>query len=220
LAEREGWRFAVCSFENPPEEHISKLVEKRLRLPFWDGPRQRMSEAELAEASDWVDDHFVFIRADDEAPTIDWILEMAVAAVVRYGIRGLVIDPYNEIEHKRPGTMSETEYVSQLLGKVKRFAQTRGVHVWFIAHPAKMLRDKNGQVPTPSLYDISGSSHWVNKADIGVVVHRTHDGTTEIHVRKVRFKWVGRQGMATLDYDRATGVYSDQSQQQSYWSDR
>lgn len=46
--------------------------------------------------------------------------------MARHGIRGLIIDPYNEIEHKRPAAMSETEYVSQLLGKVKRFAQTRG----------------------------------------------------------------------------------------------
>jgi twinkle protein len=220
MAERHGWRFAVCSFENPPEEHISKVVEKRLRMPFWDGPRMRMSEAELHSALAWVNDHFFFIRADDEAPTIDWILERAAAAVARYGVRGLIIDPYNEIEAKRPPTMSETEYVSQLLGKVKRFAQTRGVHVWFVAHPAKMLRDKSGQIPAPTLYDISGSSHWVNKADVGIVVHRPNrDGPTEIHVRKVRFKWVGKQGSATLDYDRATGIYSD-PQSQSHWSDR
>jgi hypothetical protein len=142
----------VCSFENPPEEHISKVVEKRLRMPFWDGPRMRMSEAELHSALAWVNDHFFFIRADDEAPTIDWILERAAAAVARYGVRGLIIDPYNEIEAKRPPTMSETEYVSQLLGKVKRFAQTRGVHVWFVAHPAKMLRSAR-----------SGSSGWGNR---------------------------------------------------------
>ena len=34
-------------------------------------------------------------------------------------IRGLIIDPYNEIEHHRPANVTETEYVSQLLGKVK-----------------------------------------------------------------------------------------------------
>jgi twinkle protein len=51
-----------------------------------------------------------------------------------FTIRGLVIDPYNEIEHKRPANQTETEYVSQLLGKVKRFAQVHGVHVWFVAH--------------------------------------------------------------------------------------
>src|SRR5208282_5200126 len=118
--------------ENPPSEHIAKLAEKHAGQPFWDGPTMRMSEGELSKAIDWVADHFYLIRADKEAPTIDWILENAKAAVLRHGIRGLAIDPYNELEHKRPSTMTETEYVSQLLGKVKRFAQTSGVHVWFV----------------------------------------------------------------------------------------
>jgi twinkle protein len=38
LAEHYGWHFAVCSFENPPAEHIAKLAEKYLGKPFWDGP--------------------------------------------------------------------------------------------------------------------------------------------------------------------------------------
>ena len=31
--------------------------------------------------------------------------------------------------------MNETEYASQLLGQVKRFAQRHGVRVWFVAQP-------------------------------------------------------------------------------------
>ena len=143
LAHQYGWRVAVCSFENPPAEHIAKLAEKHLGLPFWDGPRQRMTEAELQKAMTWAADHFHLIRFDDEAPTIDAILEKARVAVMRHGIRGLVIDPYNEIEHHRPASVTETEYVSQLLGKVKRFAQSNDVHVWFVAHPAKMQREGN-----------------------------------------------------------------------------
>ena len=210
LAKQFGWRFAVCSFENPPDEHLSKLAEKYLGMPFWQGPAPRMGEGDLQRALEWINDRFYFIRADDEAPTIDWILEAAKSAVMRYGARGLIVDPYNEIESKRPSTMSETEYVSQVLGKVKRFAQTHGCHVWFVAHPAELHRDTNGAIPVPSLYDISGSAHWVNKADLGIVVHRNPNKVppeTEIHVRKVRFKSVGQIGSVTLRYDRVTGRY-------------
>jgi twinkle protein len=215
LAHLRDWRFAVCSFENPPEEHIAKLVEKYLGVPFWEGPTQRMSEAQLLRAMDWVSDHFVLIRADDEAPTIELILTAARGAVLRYGVRGLVIDPYNEIEHRRPQNMTETEYVSQTLGKVKRFAQSHGVHVWFVAHPAKMPRE-NGKLPAPTLYDISGSANWANKADIGLVVHRDPveaPDLTEIYIRKVRFKSVGKIGGVRLSYDRTTGRYSEASGQ-------
>jgi len=88
LAPRYGWKFAVCSFENPPAEHIAKLAEKHLGMPFWDGPNLRMSEAQLRDAFEWVADRFFLIRADDEAPTIDWILARAKAAVLRCPRRG------------------------------------------------------------------------------------------------------------------------------------
>lgn len=209
LAKSEGWRFGLCSFENPPAEHVVKLVEKWVGMPFWDGPTHRMTSTNAEQAMGVIADHFFFVRSEtDEAPTIDWILERARALVRRQSIRGLIIDPYNEIEHKRPDNMSETEYVSALLSKVKRFAQNHGCHVWFVAHPAKM-RSEGGKVPVPTLYDISGSAHFVNKADCGIAVHRGEvDGTTEVWVRKVRFKWVGQQGKAVLRYNKATGVYS------------
>ena len=90
----------------------------------------------------------------------------------RYGIRGLVIDPYNELDHQRPVHMNETEYVSQMLTKVKRFAQHNDVHVWFVAHP-RQLQGWRGE--PPNLYDISGSAHFINKADNGLVIHRNRD---------------------------------------------
>jgi twinkle protein len=213
LARQYGWRFAVCSFENPAAEHIAKLAEKWAKAPFWDGPTPRMAEVDLRITVAELQERVFLIRADDESPTIDWILETAKSAVMRHGIRGLVIDPYNEIEHRRPREMSETEYVSQSLGKVKRFAQSHGVAVWFIAHPLKMHRDSNGKVPIPTLYDISGSANWSNKADVGITVSRpsfAHGNTdVEIHIRKVRHKAVGRVGQVTLQYDRAIGTYSD-----------
>jgi twinkle protein len=210
LASIYGWRVALCSFENQPAEHISKLAEKHLGLPFWDGPSHRMSEADLQRAIAWCEDHFQMIRADDDSPTIDWILNAAKAAVLRPGIKALVIDPYNEIEHKRTASMSETEYVSQILGKVKRFAQNHGVVVFFVAHPTKMYSD-NGKVPVPTLYDISGSANWANKADLGLVVHRPNrsEPITEVHVKRPRSKAFGKEGIVRLVYDRATGRYSE-----------
>jgi len=121
-----------------------------MRLPFWPGPSTRMNAPELLQGAAWLREHFSFHAVADDAPTIDAILETARAAVRRYGIKGLVIDPYNEVESKRSTNMTETEYVSEMLGKVKRFAQNHGVHVWFMAHPAKMMKDSNGKRGIPS----------------------------------------------------------------------
>jgi twinkle protein len=211
LARRYDWHVALCSFENRPTDHSVKLFEKYLGVPFRDGSIRRMGEGDLRMALDWARPRFFFIRAEDDAPpTVDWILERARAAVLRYGSNVLVIDPYNEIEHRRPDNMSETEFVSQSLGKVKRFAENHALHVFFVAHPAKPAREA-GKPAVPGLYDISGSAHWANKADLGFVVHRPNfeGDEVQIHVLKVRHKWVGEPGQVSLRYDRITGRYSE-----------
>ena len=95
LARTHDWKFAICSFENQPEIHISRLMEIYTKKRFFDG-RGRMSEAERDQAFKFVQDHFLFIDNNGEEPsTLDSILERARVAVKRMGVRGLVIDPYN-----------------------------------------------------------------------------------------------------------------------------
>lgn len=207
LATREDWTFCVASFENPPERHIVKLAEKHTGMPFFEGPSPRMEQGDLASAIDWVSQHFLFIEAADGQPsTIDSILERAAIAVMRKGVRGLVIDPYNFIE--KSGKDTETEQVSDMLSKVKRFANSHEVHVWFVAHPQKMYRNPDGGTSIPTGYDILGSSHWFNKCDFGLTVHRTETATM-VRCWKARFKWVAKNGDAYLTYDVVNGRYSD-----------
>ena len=217
LAERHGWSFALCSMENKVTDHARKLIEKFVGKPFFSQQSYaqgslRMSDEEYRRGKAWLDDHFALIRhEDDELPSIDWVLGLARAAVLRYGIRGLLIDPYNELDHRRPNNVSETEYVSQMLTRIKRFASHYDVHVWFVAHPRQMQQWRGG---APGLYDISGSAHFVNKCDNGIVVHRIRDdpermAEVRIIMQKVRNKVSGRIGEAVLKYDRASGRYMD-----------
>ena len=144
---------------------------------------------------------------------MDAVLARAKSLIRRDGVRGLVIDPWNEIEGSRPSNQSETEYISYVLGQARRFARDQGIHLWIVAHPTKIRRDpRTGATPIPTLYDISGSAHWRNKADNGIVVVRDmndHDSPVEIHVQKIRFKAVGMPGVARLRYNRVCGTYSE-----------
>lgn len=209
MAEALDWRFAVCSFENPPATHIVKLLEKHRRAPFYQGSSNRLKEGDVRLGLSWVRDHFYWMEQADGAPsTIDDIIERAKVAVMRHGVRGVLIDPYNYID--KPRDMAETEYVSESLTKLKQFALGHDCHVWFVAHPTKLKRDETGRIPPPGGYEISGSSAWFAKADCGLTVHRgPQECETEIHLWKVRFKWVGKQGMVMLAYDPATGRYTD-----------
>ena len=212
LAKQDDWPFAVCSPENMPvSRHVAKLTEQYTGQPFGPGAMPRCSPLVLAEALNWLEHRFVFI-APDEAVTIPAILEQAKLLVARCGIRGLILDPWNEFEHTRPHGQTETEYISTSLGQLRRFARAYQVHVWVVAHPQKLYRldDKTYPVPTP--YDISGSAHWRNKADNCLTVWRDEklpDEPVQIHVQKVRFREVGSPGVALLRFNRVTGQYQD-----------
>lgn len=209
LAKAHGWKFGLCSFENPRSAHALKLASQYYRMPVRPGPNPHIPRDKIEKFSYWLDQRYYWISADDESPTFDWILEKAKALVYRYGINGLVIDPYNEIEHCRSKDQTETEYVSQILSKLRHFAMNSGVHVWFVAHPAKLRPNSDGNTPVPSLYEISGSANFVNKADVGVVIARQDNDMVEIHFKKVRFQDTGTRGVATLRYDKVSGTYSD-----------
>jgi twinkle protein len=218
LAVQHGWTFALCSLENKVHEHARKLVEKYVGEPWFDTTSyakgsQRMNPQTMKRGMRWLNDHFVLIRhEDDELPSVDWILGLARAAVLRHGIRGLLIDPYNELDHKRPTGQTETEYVSQMLTRIKRFAQHYDVHVWFVAHP-RQLHNWKGEMP--GLYDISGSAHFINKCDNGIVIHRNRDEKmgslreVTVNLAKVRNKVAGSIGDPKLEYNVRNGRYED-----------
>jgi len=206
LAQAHDWKFAVCSFENQPEIHISRLMEIYTKRRFFDG-KDRMSESDKEIAFKFVKEHFLFIDTNGEEPsTLDSILERARIAVKRMGVRGLVIDPYNYIELPRAeGT--ETAAISDMLTRVQKFCKAHDVHTWFVAHPSKITRQGTEQ-PRPDGMSIAGSMAWWAKTDCGLTVHRK-DHHVEIAVWKCRYRWVGTQGETTMIYNKTAGTYSE-----------
>jgi twinkle protein len=213
LAKEHNIRTTYCSLENPLDEHAAKIIEKRVGEPFGDVGGQKMSERDVEDAVDWMQEYITFIRPDvGNVPDLGWLLETAQQSVLRYGIRLLVIDPYNRLQRQNEGA-SETEHVLQVLTKLAAFAQRAGCHVIIVAHPAKIGRTRDGtEIRVPSLYDISGSAHWFNICDNGIVVVRDHSSPgIEAHVKKIRFRSTGKVGIGNFDYDEMCGVFSERS---------
>jgi len=212
LAKEKGWKFAVASFENQPDIHIAKLISKIVGKPFFQGLQPRLSQKELEYGKRFLKDHFSFVyQADGSLPTLESLLERLRYSVLKDGIKGCVIDPYNYINRSNVDE-KETDWVSSMLSQLRVFAQSYDIHMFFIAHPTKMMRDTSGKVPVPKGYDISGSASFFSKADLGITVHRPNpDKSTvaEIHCWKCRYSWVGKQGDTTLDYDPITSAYKE-----------
>jgi twinkle protein len=201
LARLHGWRSAVFS----PEMPTVPMLRDKLRAIY--GGDQILADP-------WIDDFFRFIDADpmrrgEEDFTLEWVLDRAEDAVLRDGIRVLLIDPWNEVEHARLPHEQVTDYIGRSLRALKRFARLYAVAVIVIAHPTKEI-GRDGKTRTPSLYDIEGSAHWYNKCDHGIVVDRPDFAInrTTIRIAKVRFEATGQRGDVTLQYDRSQCSYS------------
>lgn len=214
IAKSHGWRWAVFSPENQPlEEHASTLCEKYCEIPFDKGPTTRMSEEDVEISMEWVHKHFTWILPDNDEWSLDNILDRSKAMIRRQGVNGVIIDPWNEIEHARPKDSTESEYIGVCLGKIRKFARLHNVHVFIVAHPTKLRKSDSGGYDVPTPYDISGSSNWRNKADNCITVYRhfTPKGEpakpVEIHIQKVRFKHIGHIGMTPLEYIYSTAIY-------------
>ncbi|WP_455592757.1 AAA family ATPase, partial [Bacteroides sp.] len=165
-------------------------------------------EALYWKVSAWLAERVCHILPKDNF-TIDTVLEKARELVHRRGIRVLVIDPLNRLEHVIPPGQTETQYLSSLLNRLSGFAVRHRCLVVLVAHPRKMNRNPvTGITPRPDLYDINGSAEFFNKCDFGLAVHRDKDaGIVRVHVDKVKFKHLGQPGEATFVYDVVNGRY-------------
>ena len=82
--------------------------------------------------------------------------------------------------------------------------------MWMVAHPNKLRKEPNEiGYQAPSLYDVSGSAHWYNMCDVGLVIHRDFETeTTRVITRKIREQGVyGEIGEAFFQYDITKRLY-------------
>lgn len=205
MALDHGWSVAVASFEQKPQtDH-----RRNLRTFFGRGLVKNLTEEKIADADKWIDDHFAFIVAsEDDDATLDWVIERCAAAIVQYDAKLVVIDPWNELDHDR-GDMSETDYTGYAIRQFRKLATKFNVHIIIVAHPAKLRPEKPGQpLPVPNLYDISGSAHWFNKSDVGIVIHRKDEKRTLIRIAKSRYHdAIGIPGDLEAEFYRECGRY-------------
>jgi len=195
-------------------------MEKFIGRPFNDGFYQRISPDETDRALSFLQDHFRFIAPPDDEETVERLVTCGEYLVDKFKIDGLVFDPWNEINHSFGERLSETEYISRCLKRIRRFASKCNIHVIVVAHPMKLKKDANGKYPVPTPWDISGSAHWRAKADCALCVWRDEGqpGETTVFVQKIRRRFVGKIGSVILNYDIVTGRYSDpeETRQRTY----
>jgi len=218
LAQTHGWKFGICSPENQPVSlHYVHLIEKVVGKPFFRGPQDRMTPQEAIIAMQWIREHFFMILPDpkedgSQVLKIEHILSDFKKTMFRHSTLGLIIDPMNELAHDM-GNMREDQYISQFITKIRQFARTNGVHIWLAVHPRSMKTEPGQRHPVVRPSDLMGGSVWWAKADNVLSIDRdlAPGGSADIalHVQKIKPRYIGMPGVATLTYDGASGQYSN-----------
>lgn len=201
--DENGFKVAFASFEQHPQaDHIPALRNWKNG-----GADEHMSNAEIQQANEWIDNNFLFIVPDsDDNANLKWTLDRCAVAVIQHDVDIVIIDPWNELDHDKPSNVSLTEYTGFAIKEFKRFARRFDVHVIVVAHPTKM---PGGEKPT--LYSISDSAHWANKADIGIVIWKPdfESNFAEISINKSRYhEEIGRPGIVRVEFSPVTKKFS------------
>lgn len=203
----KGVNIALGSFETLPRP----ILERRMRACLYQCEESDQRANRIGQADELMAERLSIIahtaRDSDTELDLDYIIELAKVAVLRDGVRLLVLDPWNEIEHKRGSEESETEYTGRAIRSLKRFALNYECAVWLVAHPRKPHTDGNPK--PPSLYDLAGSAHFANKADYGLIIHRDDMASNDIDARvvKVRMGLPGKPGRAQLTWHKESSEY-------------
>lgn len=184
----EGVRVGLLMLETPRtrlEKHLALLAVGKLPHGCTEEDRDKLGRYfRIAERIDF--DSNLTDDADPNAKhDLSWLHYVIHQLAVVDQCKLIIIDPWNEIEHLIPRSMTYTTYANTALTKMRNWANLYGCHIHLIAHPRKM---EDGKVPGG--YDIADSAAFFNKPALGWTVENAEpendEALTRIHLWKIR----------------------------------
>lgn len=209
IAMKHDFRCAMFSPESfPYEGHIKRIANKLIA--------KNCNNDDLDAVKDFIEEHFYWIKIDLNNLTLKSILDAFKQLVFQKGINVCVIDPWNMLDHS---AQRDYSYIGKTLSEITQFCQQTKTHLFLVAHPRK-IESEGGQYKKPTLYDISGSADFFNKAYNGLIVYRIIGQKTKydsdavkIFVEKVKRKENGQLGSFEIAPDfKNGGVYKEISE--------
>lgn len=171
----DGWKWAIFSPENTPiEDFYDNLIEMFIGMsadPYYKSNQMSFEEYQLAYQ--FVNEHF-FIIYPEENFKLSTILDKARYLVRKYGVKGMVIDPYNALEHLQKNNEREELYIARFMGKLKRFAVDENLSMNLVAHQNTQRKNEKdgGRYDKPIKSNIKGGGVFAQRADNVNVVWR------------------------------------------------
>ena len=210
-----GWKHLIFSPETGSAEKIFlELICKYTSKVYREGAFNRVTELDAINAAAFIHAHFIVRDMTEKTPTPGDFLKEIKQIVDSESIKTISIDPWNEMYHPYEGR--QDEYLSVALSDIRKFARNNQVHIFVVAHPRTLQKNKEGKYEAPTAYELSGGATWYAKADSILCVFRPfefseiqHERTyVDIIIQKAKPKEVGQKGIFNADYNWHTGRYS------------
>ena len=175
---RAYWEKAKVAIFSPENFPLNDLFDDIIEMfigkssdPYYSN--NYMSEDEYKAGLNFVQDNFFAIYPEADFK-IDTIFERTKYLIKKKGIRTLIIDPYNVVEHKIKAGEREDLYISRFMAQLKRFAVDYDLSVNLVAHQNTPKKNENdsGRFFKPFLTNIKGGGTFADKADNVLTVWR------------------------------------------------
>jgi len=215
-AKFDGWKWAVFSPENYPlellfEDLIHSLTGKTIDIEN----RNRLSRGNFIKSIEWLNRHFYSIFPEDGF-SVEAILERMRYTIRKYGMDGIIIDPYNILAHDW-GNQREDNYIPQFINNLKRIAVDHNVTVNLVVHQKTPQRlNEDGNYPRPHKSGVRGGNAFSDSIDNMISVWRPRmktvpeDREVIVMTDKIKkMKLTGSIGQCSLDFDPITNRYED-----------
>lgn len=198
------WKVAFFSPEfYPVSHHIAQTIETYGGQRFC---KENYSIPVYEKMKDYLARNMFYIDPNDT--DINSVLERAKYLIRKKGIKVLVIDPFNSLIDKERKNQKQDEYISDFLQKLRWFCRKYDVAGFIVMHPTKLQKLENGQYPVCDLYNCKGASEINDKADVGITVWRNkEEDYAELHITKMKFRNLGKNGHATFKFNINNGRY-------------
>ena len=216
----KGRKWVIFSPEQYPaddfyEDLAHTLVGKTTNANF---PTFRMGRDEYISALRFIKEHFFYVYTDKEAHTPEWVYSKMKQVIIRHGVDGIVIDPFNQLEHDYAQSMGRDDrYLSNFLSITKKMILKHDVFCMIVTHGSVRQKKDDDEVLEPNMYkNISLGQMWSNKCDNILAYYRPNffidlsDSSTILASQKIKKqKLTGRPGRAEFTFTKKTNRYYD-----------
>lgn len=220
-----GFKHVIFTPETGSPTRIAKELLQMKTMKHFDKfwQHNRMTKTDIDATLPWIDDNFIVINDGlyEVTDMTRMFLEARDKSSNKTAKFTFLIDPWNELNHDFAAFSGrEDKYLENKLGYLRRFAREQNIHLFVVAHPSKMQKQREvvgGEsiqfYDPPTAYDLSGGGAWYAKGETILSVYippahiKTRDEEVNIIIHKAKPREAGKKGMVKLYFNTAKYRY-------------